>query len=215
MRRGKTAFLITIFVVALSIILYFFPLKSLIGRLPFVNKFYNNTTIEIVSKNSKSKVLINGEEYGETPITVEDLPEGEYLIELSRISSEEFFYQKQSFNIELSKNTSARIDIEIGPENTLQGAILYYTPVKTITKGKGYITVTSNAQDAKIYIDKEFTDTSPLSNYALMDGQYQVKVTANGYEEIEIPVIVREGYQLNLKTYHYPIPIILEKVTNE
>lgn len=215
MRSGKTAFLITIFVIALSIILYFFPLATLLGKLPFVNKFYNNTTIEIVSQNSKSKVWINGEEYGETPVTVEDLPEGKYLIELSRISSEEFFYQKQSFNIELSKNTSARIDIEIGPEDILQGTILYYTPVKTIIKGKGYITVTSNAEDAKIYIDKEFTDTSPLSNYALMDGQYQVKVTANGYEEIEIPVIVREGYQLNLKTYHYPIPIILEETTNE
>ena len=46
-----------------------------------------------------------------------------------------------------------------------------------------------------------------LTNLELNDGEYQIKVEAGGYQEIQIPVFVREGYQLNLKIYQFPIPI--------
>ncbi len=211
MKSGKTAILIIVLILVSSILLYFLPIKSLIGRLPFINTFYNNTTIEVISQHSKSKVWINGKEYGETPVTVQDLPEGEYLIELQRITSEESFYKKQSFNIELAKNTSARIDIEIGPDDNINGSILYYTPVRVVEKGKGYFTATSSVEDAKIYIDNDLMDTQPIANLLLNTGQYEIKIYANGYETIEIPILVREGYQLNLKTFHFPIPIALEE----
>lgn len=215
MKSGKTALLIIVLIIVSSILFYFIPIKSLIGRLPFVNTFYNNTTIEVVSQHSKSKVWINGKEYGETPVTVENLPEGEYLVELQRITTEEAFYKKQSFNIELSKNTTARVDIEIGPDDNINGTILYYTPVKVVEKGKGHVTVISNIENAKIYIDKDLMDTKSIANHLLNTGQYEVKVYAHGYEAIEIPILVREGYQLNLKTFHFPIPILLEEEQNE
>lgn len=211
MKSIKTALLIIVSVIVLSVIFYFLPVKSLIGRLPLVNKFYNNTTIEIVTPNSKTRVWVNGKDYGETPVTIQDLPEGEYLVELERITTQESFYQKQSFNIELSKNTSARIDVEIGPDGTLNGSILYYTPAKATEKEHGYITVTSSVENPKVYIDKDLVNTQSVANLSLKTGQYQVKVYAEGYETVEIPVLIREGYQLNLKTFHFPIPII----TNE
>jgi hypothetical protein len=33
---------------------------------------------------------------------------------------------------------------------------------------------------------------------------------AEGYEDIEVPVLVRNNYVLNLKTYHFPIPVIFD-----
>lgn len=206
MKALKTAMIIVASILVLSILLYFFPPKQLIGKLPFLNRFYNNTTIEVITQKGKAKVWINEKDYGETPVTASDLPEDNYLIEIEKIAPENSFYKKHSFNIELAKNTSARIDMEIGPEELLHGTILYYTPRKTSAQ-KGYLVVTTNADDSKISVNGEFMKRGSLTNIELNDGEYQIKVEAEGYQEVQIPVFVREGYQLNLKIYQFPIPI--------
>ena len=123
------ALIIIVFVLTLSVLLYFIPINRLIGKLPFINQFYNNTTLEILTKRGKARVWVNEKDYGETPTTIENLPEGTYLIELEKIEEGNSFYEKQTFQIELTRNTSARVDLEIGPDNLLHGIILYYTPI--------------------------------------------------------------------------------------
>lgn len=214
MKKNTTALIIVLSMILLSIITYFLPVNAIIGRIPFINTFYNNTSLEIITQRGKATVNINGESYGETPTTVEDLPEGEYAIELTKIAEEGTFYDTQTFNLELARNTSARIDIEIGPEGILHGSILYYTPAPKNNDGEDLITVTSSADDARVYIDGEYIKKAPVSGLKLKDNQYQIKVSATGYEEIEIPIFIRHGYHLNLKTYHFPIPIILDNVEN-
>lgn len=206
MKALKTAIIIIALITVLSILLYFFPPKQIVGRLPFLNRFYNNTTIEIITQKGKARVWIDDKDQGETPITASDLPEGTYLVEMEKIAPENSFYKKHSFNIELSKNTTARVDMEIGPEDLLHGTILYYTPTKTSNK-KGYLVVTTNVQDSKVSVNGEFMKRGSLTNLELSDSEYQVKVEAEGYQEIQIPVFVREGYQLNLKIYQFPIPL--------
>jgi len=214
MKNRKTALIIAIAVIAISIILYFLPLGEILGNIPLIKSFYNNTSIEIITEKGKAQVVINNKDYGQTPTTIENLPEGKYTVELKKIAEDNTFYQKQIFEIELAKNTSARVDLEIGPENILNGTILYYTSVPHTAPGKGLVTITSSATDAKVYIDKEYIGTSPVTNLELKDYQYQIKVSAIGYEDIEIPVFVRAGYQLNLKTYHFPIPVNFDTVNN-
>jgi len=214
MKKPKTALILAIVIVVVSVILYFIPLKEILGKLPLINRFYNNTSIYIVAENGKAKVKVNGKDYGETPSTVENLPEGKYTIELEKDTDATTFYQKQIFELELAKNTTARIDLEFGPESTLSGTILYYTSATTTSTGDGLLTVTSSAPDGKVYIDGKYKADAPLSNFELKDGQYQIKVTAQGYENVEIPIIVRSGYQLNLKTYHFPVPVNFEPTTN-
>jgi hypothetical protein len=214
MKNRKTALIIVISIIVVSIILYFLPLKKILGNFPLIKSFYNNTSIEIITEKGKAQVAINDKDYGQTPTTVENLPEGKYTIELKKIADDSTFYQKQVFEVELAKNTSARIDLEIGPENILNGTILYYTSVPHTSTGKGLVTITSSATDAKVYIDKEYIGNAPVNNLELKDNQYQVKVSAVGYEDIEIPVFVRAGYQLNLKTYHFPIPVNFDTVNN-
>jgi hypothetical protein len=205
MTKKSITITVIILILLFSILLYFIPINSILGKLPFLDRFYNNTTLEIVTKKGKARIWINGKDYGETPNTIENLAEGTYLVELEKIGDEKFFYEKQSIQVELTRNTSARIDIEIGPDNILHGSIIYYTPIRTSTD-EGFLTVISNVDGAKIFLDKEFLKSTPVSNLNLRENQYQVKVTAQGYEEIEVPVLVRNNYSLNLKTYHFPIP---------
>jgi hypothetical protein len=210
MKKNRIA-LITIFLIlAISILLYFIPINQLIGKLPFINSFYNNTTLEITTKAGVAKVWINGKDYGQTPASIEDLPEGSYLVELEKIVEEESFYKKHSFQIELTRNTSARIDLEIGPQDLLHGVIIYYTPIRT-SSDEGFLTVISNVNDARVFLDGEFLKVSPITNLGLREGQYNIKVLASGHEEVEVPVLVQNDYVLNLKTFHFPIPVNFEK----
>lgn len=212
MKNRKTVLIIVITILVVSIILYFLPLGKILGNIPLLNMFYNNTSMEIIVEKGKAQVQINDKDYGQTPVTVENLKEGKYIVELSKIADDDTFYENQTFEVEISKNTSARIDIEIGPDNILNGTILYYTEATNTQRGKGLVTITSSVEEAKVYVDKEYLGTSPIANLELADNQYQVKVSAQGYEDVEIPVFVRSGYLLNLKTYHFPIPVNFDTV---
>jgi hypothetical protein len=217
MKNTKTALIIIGSVIVVSVLIYFLPINRIIGSLPIINRFYNNTTIEIVLKNGVANIWVNGKEYGQTPQNIENLPEGKYLIELQKVAEGETFYKKQSFSVDIEKNTTSRIDLEIGPDSILHGSIITYTSVPKISSSGGFLTITSSVQNAKIYIDGEFQKTTPITGLKLKDGQYQIKITAEGYEDIEIPVIVRKGYLLNLKTFSFPIPVNFEtfESTNE
>ena len=212
--KNKTALIIIIFVLGLSILLYFLPVNRLIGRLPYINQFYNNTTLEISTKRGLARVWIDGEDYGQTPTTIENLPEGTYLVELERIEQGDSFYERQSFQVELTRNTSARIDIEIGPENLLHGTILYYTPVRT-SSNEGFLTIVSDVDDARIFVDGEFIRVTPITNLSLGENQYEIRVLAPGHEDVEIPVLIRDNYSLNLKTFHFPIPVLFDTLEQE
>ncbi len=212
MKNRKTVLIIVAAILVVSVILYFLPLGKILGNIPLLNVFYNNTSMEIIVEKGKAQVQVNDKDYGQTPVTIENLKEGKYTVELSKITNEDTFYENQTFEVEISKNTSARIDVEIGPENILNGTILYYTEAANTKRGEGLLTITSSAENAKIYIDKEYIGTSPITNLALSDNQYQIKVSSKGFEDIEIPVFVRSGYLLNLKTYHFPIPVNFDTV---
>lgn len=209
MKNSKKTVLIIVAVLLLSVLLYFLPINKIIGRLPLINRFYNNTSIEILVKKGKAKVWIDGNDYGETPVSLENLPEGKYLVELEKIADKGTFYKKQSFNVDLVRNTSARIDLEIGPEDILHGIILYYTPISSSSQ-KGFLAVSSDVEGAKVFVDQDFVKGSPVTNLSLRESQYDIKVVAEGYEDIEVPVLVRNNYVLNLKTYHFPIPVIFD-----
>jgi len=144
MGKNKTALIIIVSVFLLSVLLYFLPINRLVGSLPFIKEFYNNTTLEILTNKGKARIWIDGKDYGETPATIDNLPEGTYLVELEKIEDGSSFYERQSLQVELIRNTSARIDLEIGPDNLLHGSILYYTPVRTSSR-EGFLTVISDA----------------------------------------------------------------------
>lgn len=214
MGKNKIALIIIVFIIAFSVLLFFLPVNRLIGRLPYISEFYNNTTLEISTKRGLARVWIDGQEYGQTPTTVQNLPEGTYIVELEKIDDSDSFYERQTIQVELTRNTSARIDLEIGPDNILHGIILYYTPIRTSSQD-GFLTIISDVSDARVFLDGDFLKVSPVTNLSLKENQYDVKVVAEGYEEVEIPVLVRNNYSLNLKTFHFPIPVVFEDLGGE
>ena len=210
MNKWKSALIIIFLVVSLSVFFFFVPLDGLVKNIPILKSFYQNTTLEITTPNGKSSVKINGKDYGETPANIQNLVSGKYEVELQRTSQHEDFYKPHIFNIPLTKNTTSRINMEIGPGDYLHGVLIYYIEDNTGDSGKGKLTITSNTEDTRIYVDDEFLKNTPAANIELVSKEYKIKLRSNGYEDLEFPVIVRDGYILNIKGYQFPTPITFE-----
>ena len=215
MKKLKTVLIVILAIIATSILIYFLPTDGIANKIPFLNRLYRNTTLEVITINGKAKVYIDEKEYGETPLTINDLAPGEYNIELEKISDSENFYQKQSFTINLTKNTTSRMELEIGPAGILHGAILYYTPQNNLEKSHGEISILCDIENSKVYLDKEYIKKSPVIADILTAKEYELEITADGYDNLTIPLLVEEGYLLNVKTYLFPIPITFEDTNNE
>jgi len=207
MKKPKTAYILIILLIALSIFFFLFPFEDIAKNIPILKTFYKNTTLEITTPNGKALVKVDGKEYGETPATITELVAGEYEIELTRISESNGFYKPHIFNIKLTKNSTSRINMEIGPDDNLHGFILYYTQDNTTGKNKGKIFLTSNAENSKANISNKYEENIPITNLELSTGEYNVKITAQDFEELEFPIVIREKHILNVKTYQFPTPV--------
>lgn len=207
MKKSKTAIIIVLLILFFSIFFFFFPLNEVAKNLPIVKVFYRNTVLEVTSPNSKALVKIDGKEYGSTPVNITNLVAGEYQIEMIKESSSEGFYKPHIFNIWLTKNSTSRINMEIGPDDNLHGFELYYTEDNTGDVNMGKLTLTSNASDTKAYIDNEYINRTPITNHILNKGEYTIKMESEGYEDLEFPVVVSEGHILHIKGHQFPIPV--------
>jgi len=210
----KWRFLLITILVGLSLSLFFFfvPFNNVAKRIPILRGFYKNTSLEIVTPNGKSTIKIDGKEYGDTPVNIENLVAGTYQVELIREAEKDSFYKSHKFTVEMTKNTTSRINMEIGPGDNIHGFVLYYLEDSTITDDTGQITITSSAEDAMIYLDEEYLEKVPLTNFNLPTGEYTIEIRASNYEDLSFPIVIEPGYILNIKGYQLPIPISFESV---
>lgn len=215
MNKRKSSLLILLLIVALSLFFFFVPLENLVKNIPLIKGFYQNTTLEVTTPNGKALVRIKGKEYGETPVNIQNLVSGKYEVELIRSSQQEGFYKPQTFNIKLTKNTTSRINMEIGPGDNLHGILLYYTESNLTESGKGKITITSNVDNTKIYIDDEYLKNTPVTNIGLDSKEYNIVLRSDGYEQLQFPVVVRDGYTLNIQAYLFPTPITFDSAVED
>lgn len=206
MKKLKTALIITAVLVALALIVFFLPLEQFASQLPYISELYNNTSLTVNTPEGKATIKINGEDYGESPLSVTDLAQGSYTVSLERITDSEGFYKVHEFLIELTRSTEAVINMEVGPSDSKAGYILYYTQTPSSKEDQGFATFSSYPSQSSIYLDEEFLTKSDLDSRQLSAKDYQVKITANGYEDLAFPIIVRNGYNLNIQTYLFPIP---------
>ena len=212
MKKWKSALIISSIVVSLSILLFFIQPEDVLKHVPILRSFYQNTTLEITVPHGKANVKINGKDYGETPLNIQNLVAGEYKVELERIAIEEGYYETHTFMVPLTKNSTTRINLEIGPDDNLHGSILYYQEDRNYSPNKGKLTITTDSQDTRVFMNSEFLKSTPITNLELNEGEYEISLQSEEYENLTIPIIVRTGYTLNIKGYLLPIPVIFESV---
>lgn len=201
--------------ILLSALFFFVPMEKFWQKIPFINQLSNNTSLVIETPNSQASVTINGEDYGDTPVLSTDLAPGTYEIEMNRVTeTENSFYKPVSLVVELNNNTEAYVSLEIGPADTKSGYVVYYTPAP-FGDGESYITISSNRSATDVTLDGQFIGETPIGLTEVNSGEHTLKFTSTGYEDLVVKVQATEGFNLNVNTYLFPVPINLAPATNE
>lgn len=216
--KKYTAVIILTFIGVFTLSYLFFAKTpdSLLQRIPYFNDLYQNASLSVNSRKGIATVTINGTDHGQTPIELNDLAKGRYEVIIERnTTTENAFYEPEVIYIDLGRDTEAIIDLEIGPAGFKSGYVLYYSESPTTGADNGLISLSSNVSDGDIFLDDVYYSKLPLNIENIQTGEYNVKITSDGFEEIEFPIVVREDFNLNINTYLFPIPTNLELPTNE
>lgn len=211
LKTAKILIILLFLLLLVSFVVYFTPFKEIVSSLPYINKLYNNTSLTVSSRNGNSKVSIDGKEYGETPLNINELKPGEYNITLTRVSEFTDFYKERNVSIEIENGTEAIVDLEIGPNEVTHGYYLYYKKSPKIDN-KGYLTINSHTGIVDVILDEEYLNVSPINTQILTTKEYQLNIKKDGYEDLAFPIIIREGYNLNCNVYLMRKPIELNTI---
>lgn len=194
----------------LTVIIFFLNPAGLADKIPYFSQFRNNTSLIIKTSKGVASVQIDGEDHGETPLELTTLKPGSHQIKMTRLTQQEdIFYEPMLLTVDLNNNTEAIIDLEIAPLGRASGYLLYYTIAPFGESGMGHLTVSANTE-ATLTSGGVLINNVPTGLLDMEVGEHNLKVTAPGYEEVLLPIVIREGYNLNIQTYLLPVPINLE-----
>jgi uncharacterized protein YgiM (DUF1202 family) len=150
------------------------------------------TPYDQVDSNLKAKVLIGGQEVGETPYTDSNLQEGELLIGLLPLQESSISAKPWQGYVKLNPGTLTVINRNLEP--TAQAAS---GEVITLEKGKG-VTVISTPPEAEVEVDGVIAGRTPVTLSDLVAGDHQFILSKENFVKRSIRAKVVEGYNLIL-----------------
>ena len=115
-------------------------------------------SIRIESEPSNATILIDGNEYGETPATIDNLSSGTHTVDIS---------------IDGYNTWREKVEVEPKQKSELK-AILQEV--------KGTVTINSMPADASIFIDGQKAGTTPETIADIIGGTHLVEIRMDGYE---------------------------------
>jgi len=138
-------------------------------------------TLEISSSPSGAKIYVNGEYKGVTPLTLSLMP-GTYEVRITKDGYEDY---------------TGMIGVKTGKTRSIS---------VTLKPVYGFLSVNSNPPGAEVYIKGNYAGTTPLENYKLSPGEYEVKIKKDGYEEYSKIVTITAGKTTTFSALLTPIP---------
>ncbi len=207
MKKTIKILIISLTIITVSIVGHFIDLDNIFSKLPIVKDYYYATMLTVKTPIGRADVFVNGKDYGQTPVSITELPEGKHLIEMVKISQSENTYEKTQIYVDLYRKTETLVNMEIAPKNFKTGYILSYTPAPQNIKNIGHLTIQTHISDYDIFLNEEILKEGDKTSFQIEEGKWNLKISADGYEDIEIPIVIREGYNLNTTIYLLPIPI--------
>jgi hypothetical protein len=153
-----------------------------------------------VTANPNSKVYLNGNLIGETPLCKceagDMLPVGEYVLRLVPSDASLVEFQQK---ITVSKSVLTVVDRRFAKGASSEGSIISLTPIKD-KKAIELLTLTF-PDKADVYIDNNPSGHSPLLLKNLTESDHIIKIRKNGYKEKSVRIHTPAGYKLTAAIY--------------
>lgn len=152
-----------------------------------------------VNASEDAQVYLNSTEIGTTPLVGEEIsPKGGEL-KIQSASNPDLSY---TTDIEPAPNTEVSIYRDLGVSGLFSsGYDLWFK------KDKTNLTVISQPSGATVSIDGSEVGKTPFSLDTITEADYELKISAQGYEAIATTIKVVEGFRLNVSAQLFPIPL--------
>lgn len=187
-RRVRRLLVITLTFIGLVVLITQLGWKIL-GDLPL----FKSVAGVRVESTIKSKVFLNGKEAGQTPLQLENLDEGEYLVRLDPIA-EATASSKTSWQgyVKLNGGTLTVVNRELADSKAASSG-----EVITLEKGSG-VTLISTPVGAEVMVDDKSYGVTPITISDLTHGEHQFVIGKDNFLKRSIRASVVEGYNLNI-----------------
>lgn len=139
-----------------------------------------------IEANKESKVFLNNQEIGKTPLQLEDLEPDEYLIKLeNEISSWQGY-------VKVVEGTLVVVNRDLGISKAKSSG-----EIINLELGSG-VTVISTPNEAEVVVDGKFVGKTPIEISDLTKGEHIFIISHLNFLKRSIKVVLTEGYHLNL-----------------
>jgi hypothetical protein len=127
----------------------------------------------VLTQPEGAMVLVDGQERGNSPATIEDVPAGTHIVEARRRGYEG---ESQSVQVEEGRQATVRVVLT--------------------EAARGGLRVTSSIPGAEVLLDGQSIGTTPLSHGEIEAGEHTVVVRSQGHRDWERRVTVRPAVEL-------------------
>lgn len=141
--------------------------------------------VSISSNPPGAQVFINGDAAGRTPMDARTLPQGEYVIRLTRKG-----FQPEERRLEVVGGKSYVLSPELRPGDE-------FGPARLVNPGM--LDVVVDQRGLTVFVDGEPTATTPVGLIELSPGQHTVSVEGEGFPTFEEIISVEGGQTFRLQ----------------
>lgn len=155
----------------------------------------------------EAQVLVNDEIAGDTPLELSNIKPGNNVI---TVRNETRQYQTEIKFLPSKKDVVYTVGIErdLGTSDTFSsGWELWFDKEGS----EDTIKVVSEPSGAAVFIDDAEVGKTPFSSSAITNGEYDLRVSSEGYESRAVRINIQKGYTLNvsMKLFPYPVPQVV------
>jgi hypothetical protein len=128
-----------------------------------------NGALTIFSEPSGAEVYLNGTLIGSTPIQNYKITPGKYKLEITKEN-----YESNIIEVIVNPGESKNVSVTLSPI-------------------KGILEIVSDPLGAEVYINGTLIGTTPIKEYQVVPGVYEVKVVKEGYLEYGTTITIKPG----------------------
>jgi hypothetical protein len=139
-------------------------------------------SVVVKSTPAGATVLVDGKDYGRTPVTVRDLAPGAHRVQVAR---DGFASEERRLTITAAKAQALTVQLARArpapPAATKPSTAAAAAPAVAGGRGPGPLLVESRPPGAKVFVDGRLVGTTPTSVAGLGAGEHAVRLEHEGY----------------------------------
>jgi hypothetical protein len=148
-----------------------------------------------------AEVFLDGDSLGSTPVVLEDVSAKKHSV---RFSNDKHAYEVSANFV---PGTEVAISRDLGISDVFSSGQNFWIEKSS---SDSVLSVISEPAGATIFIDNSEVGTTPYSDSALSEGDYDLRITYPGYEAQNTRIKIVDSYKLNVSFDMFPLPVPAE-----